>query len=157
MRIRTVPSWTCLIVFAALAVGVSAQSFDLRLGQWEYTVSGMKFPPQMLAKLPAASRAQAEEMMKRPSTHRSCLTAEDLKDLNLAKSDDDECKVTAKKITGTVADVTMTCTGDSPRTQTIHYEALSRESFRGTMKSTGGDGPSEMSIAGKWVAAACKE
>jgi hypothetical protein len=39
----------------------------------------------------------------------------------------------------------------------MHYEALSRESMRGTMKVQGGDGPSEMSMTGKWVATACKE
>ena len=145
MRIRLLVP----VFVAAVTALLSAQAFDLRLGQWEYTIT-LKMPPDALAKLPPAARAQ----MQQPQTSRSCLTAQDLKDLNLAKSDEEDCKVTSKKITGNVADITMTC---AERTQTMHYEALSRDSMRGTVKVQGGDGPSEMSIAGKWVAAACKE
>ena len=145
------------LVTTAVTALVSAQAFDLRLGQWEYTLSGMKLPPELLAQLPPEARAQAEQAMRQAGNNRSCLTAQDLRDLNLGKNDDEDCKVTSKKITGNVADITVTCTGDEPRTQTIHYEALSRESVRGTIKVKGGGGPSEMTITGKWVAAACKE
>ena len=140
---------------AAVTATLSAQAFDLRLGQWEYTISGMKMPPEVLAKMPPSARAQMELMMKQPQTNRSCLTAQDLKDLNLGKhDDDDDCKVTSKKITGSVADITVTC---DDHTQTMHYEALSRESVRGTVKMAGGNAPSEVNITGKWIAAACKE
>ena len=144
-------------VVVAASAALSAQAFDLRLGQWEYTISGMKMAPEALAKMPPSARAAMEQMAQHPQTNRSCLTAQDLKELNLAKSDDEDCKVTAKKITGSVADVTTTCTGDNPHTQTMHFDALSRESVRGTMKITGGNMASEMTITGKWVAAACKE
>ena len=137
------------LALAATTAVLSAQAFDLKLGQWEYAIT-MKMPPEVLAKLPAAARAQ----MSQPQTNRSCLTAADLKDLNLAKSDDDDCKVTSKKITGNVADITMTC---DDHAQTVHYEALSRESLRGTIKMTGGGRSGDIAIAGKWVAAACKE
>ena len=150
MRRRAVTALT----LALAVVTLSAQGFDLRLGQWEYAISGMKMD---LSKLPPAARAAAEEAMKRSATSRACLTAQDLKDLNLGANDDEDCKVTAKKITGRMADITMTCSGDEPRTQTMHYEALSRESMRGTVKVSGGDGPSEMTITGKWIAAACTE
>lgn len=140
------------LVLAAMTAVLSAQAFDLKLGQWEYTIN-IKMPPEMLAKLPPSARAQ----MQQPQTNRSCLTAQDLKDLSLAKSDDDDCTVTSKKITGNVADVTMTCTGDEPHTQTMHYEALSRESMRGTIRMTGANRPSEMAITGKWITTACKE
>jgi hypothetical protein len=140
------------LIFAAMTAVLSAQAFDLRLGQWEYTIN-LKMPPEMLAKLPPAARAQ----MQQPQTNRSCLTAQDLKEMNIGGSDDEDCKVTSKKIAGTVGDVIMTCTGDRPRTQTIHFEALSRESLRATIKMTGGNGPSEVTTVGKWIAAACKE
>jgi hypothetical protein len=140
------------LVVAALGAGLSAQGFELRLGQWEYTMN-ITMPPEMLAKLPPAARAQIQQ----PQTNRSCLTAQDLKEMNLGVSDDEDCKVTSKKITGSAADITMTCTGDRPRTQSMHVEAVSRESMRGTMKMTGGDGPSEVGITGKWIGAACKE
>jgi len=79
-----------------------------------------------------------------------------LKDLDLGKNDDgdDDCKVTSKNITGSTADVTVKC---EDHTQTMHYEALSPESVRGTLKRTGGERPAEMTITGKWVAATCKE
>ena len=149
-----------ILMFCALVAAVAvtyAQSFDLRLGQWEYTIGGMQIPPADLAQLPPAARAQAEAMMKQAATNRSCLTAEDLKELNLSKTDDEDCKVTSKKVTATTADITMTCTGGGPRTQTMHYEALSRESMRGTIKTTGGNGPSDLTITGKWIGAVCKE
>ena len=137
------------VALAAMSVMLSAQALDLRLGQWEYTIN-LKMPTEALAQLPPAARAQFQQ----PQTNKGCLTAEDLKELNLAKTDDDDCKVTSKKISGSVADIVMKC---DDRTQTVHYEALSRESMRGTVKNTGGDGPSEIAISGKWVAAACKE
>jgi hypothetical protein len=143
-----------VLALAAMTAVLSAQTFNLKLGQWEYSISGMKIPPEMLANLPPAARAQMEQMMKQSQTHRSCLTAQDLKDLNLGKNDDDDCKVTSKKITGSTADVTVKC---EDHTQTMHYEALSPESVRGTLKRTGGEGPAEMTITGKWIAAACKE
>src|SRR5436190_5852793 len=107
-------------VAVAASAALSAQAFDLRLGQWEYTVGDMKMAPEALTKMPPSARAAMEKMMKQPQKNRSCLTAEDLKELNLAKSDDEDCKVTAKKITGSVADFTTTCTGDNPHTQTMH-------------------------------------
>jgi hypothetical protein len=39
-------------VVVAATVALSAQAFDLRLGQWEYTISGMKMAPEALAKMP---------------------------------------------------------------------------------------------------------
>ena len=146
-----------LLVAVALllaTVALSAQAFDLKLGQWEYTMSNIKMPPEMLAKMPPSARAAMEKMNTQPQTHRSCLTAEDLKNINLGKTDDEDCTVTSKKITGNVADVAMKC---EKRTETMHFEALSRESVRGTVKFTGGEGPSEVTLTGKWVAAACKE
>lgn len=128
------------------AAALSAQSFDLKLGQWEYSIT-MKMPAEMLANLPPAARAQFE----RPQTNRSCLSAQDLQDLNLGRTERD-CKAVSKKITGNAADIVMKCDGG---TQTLHYEALSPESMRGTLKMQGGDGPSEMTITGKWVGTSC--
>ena len=133
---------------AALTAVLSAQSFNPKLGQWEYTIN-MKMPPEVLAGIPAAAR----EQFLRPQTTRSCLTAQDLNDLRLGRTEEN-CQVTSKKITGNAADIVMKCDG---RTQTMHYEALSPESMRGTIKTNGGEGPSEMTLTGKWIAAACRE
>ena len=144
-----------LAVFAATTALLYAQSFDVKVGQWEYTLSGMKIAEAELAKMPPAIRAQIEASMKNGTTNRSCLTAKDLQELNLGNTDE-SCKVTSRKITPTTADIVMTCGGNDPRTQTMHFEALSRESVRGTIKSTGGDGTTEMTITGRWLAAECK-
>jgi hypothetical protein len=77
-----------------------------------------------------------------------------LKDLNLGRNDDDDCKVASKKITGNAADIVTKCDNG---TQTSHFEALSRESVRGTVKMQGSDGTSEMTITGKWIGATCRE
>ena len=76
MRIRFLFS---VLGLAAVIAVLSAQAFDLRLGQWEYTMSGMKMAPEALAKMPPSARAAMEQMMKQPQTNRSCLTADDLK------------------------------------------------------------------------------
>ena len=145
MRIRLL--FAALVTTAATAA-VSAQSFNPKLGQWEYTIN-MKMPPEVLAGIPAAAR----EQFLRPQTTRSCLTAQDLSDLRLGRTEE-SCQVVSKKITGNAADIVMKCRGG---TQTMHYEVLSPESIRGTITTSGGEGPGEMTIAGKWVAAACTQ
>ena len=147
MRIRLLVLVLAPVVVAVIA---SAQGgFDVKLGEWEYTIN-MKATPEMLARLPPEARA----VMAKPQTSRSCLTAQELKDLNLGASHDEDCKLVSKKIANGIADVVVKC---DDHTQTMHYEAVSRESVRGTIKMSGGDGPSEVSLTGKWIGTACKE
>jgi hypothetical protein len=149
---------TCIIAALALTVGfaVHAQSFDLKTGQWEFTITQMSLDASQLS---PQMRAALEAGAKKPSSYKGCVTAEDLKDLSLGKVEDgdDMCKVTSKKISGTTADLTRECTGDDKSTQTLHYEAISRESLRGTMKSVSDIGPVTVAISGKWIGPTCKE
>lgn len=144
---------TCALVPAL----VHAQGFGMRLGRWQYVVTmsgGMD-----LSKLPPAARAQAEAAMKQSHTVTSCVTAEDLKAMQIGGSDDDDedCKVTSQKITATTADMTRVCTGDSPRTETMHAELSTKEAVRMTINSTGGDRPGQILMVGKWIGADCKK
>ena len=86
--------------------------------------------------VPPAMRAQLEAEMRKPKTFTSCVIAEDLKSLNLGKtedSDDEECKVVSSSITPTAGDVVRQCTGDEPRTETAHFEAASPPALTATV------------------------
>lgn len=132
-----------------------AQGFEMRLGRWQYTVTmsgGMD-----LSKLPPAARAQAEAAMRQQHTITSCVTADDLEKMQIGGDDeDDDCKVTSQKITATTADVVRVCTGDDPRTDSLHAELSTKESIRMTINSTGGDRPGQVLMVGKWIGAECK-
>lgn len=135
---------------------VLAQGFGMRLGRWQYTITmsgGMD-----LSKLPPAARAQAEAAMKQTHTTTSCVTAEDLKSMQIGSSDDEDedCKVTSQKVTATTADMVRVCKGDNPRTETMHAELTTKEAVRMTITSTGGERPGQILMVGKWIGAECK-
>lgn len=143
------------LVGAAMPSLLLAQGFGMRLGRWQYTVTmsgGMD-----LSKLPPAARAQAEAAMKQAYTVTACVTADDLKRMQIgADEDDEDCKVTSQKITATTADMVRVCTGDNPRTDTVHAELTTKEALRMTVTSTGGDRPGQVLMMGKWIGAECK-
>jgi len=153
-----------LVVCVALGLLVGggnayAQSFELRSGQWDFTMSGLAAMLGDTGKLPPEVRAQIEARANQPTNYQSCLTAQDLKDLNIGKQDDEDevCRITSKRITATTADITRECTGENKRSETMHYEALSKESLRATIKTVSARGPATLTITGKWIGATCKE
>jgi hypothetical protein len=142
----------------ALAVGATllAQGFALRTGAWSFTMTMQGGMP--LEGLPAATRAQIEAEMNKPQTFRSCVTAEDLKNLNLGRtedSDDEDCKTVASNVTATAADITRQCTGDEPSTETSHFEAATPQTLKGTVTKKGAKGTMTMNLTGKWVGPKC--
>jgi hypothetical protein len=155
--------WTpSLVIVACLVLGTAARAqapaFDVRVGQWEMTISGMMGQIPGLEALPPDQRAKVEAEMRKPHTDTNCITADDLKDLNLGKmDDDDDCKVVSKHITRTTADFTRQCTGDAKRTDVAHIEAVSRESIRMSIKSTGDQGAMTITLTGKWLGPTCKK
>lgn len=159
----TRPAFITLITAAALSTAIATgfaqtSSLDLRTGEWQLTLNGMKLPPSALAQMPAAARAAFEAELGKPQTSTSCITAKDLADLNIGKldEDDEKCTVTSRKTTRTTADFTRQCSGDEKRTDSMHVEATSREAFSATVKSTTPDGEMTMTMSGKWLAATCK-
>jgi hypothetical protein len=148
----------CVLTAAAAGMLAQAQAFDIRPGQWEMTISGFTVPPAALEKMPAAARQQFVAEMAKPHTSTTCISASDLKDLNIGKLDDDEeCKVTSRTLTRTSADFTRQCTGDDKRTDTMHIEAASPTSFKASIRSTTTDGTTTMGMTARWLAAACKD
>jgi hypothetical protein len=149
-----------LAVFMVLGTTARAQApaFDVRVGQWEMTIGGMAGQIPGLEALPPEQRAKVEAEMRKPHTDTNCITADDLKDLNLGKmDDDDDCKVVSKNITRTTADFTRQCTGDEKRTDVAHIEAVSRESIRMSIKSTGDQGAMTINLTGKWLGPTCQK
>jgi hypothetical protein len=140
---------------AALATGAGllAQGFNLRTGSWSFTMTmqGMSvvgLPPDVQAEL------------KKPQTFTSCVTPEDLKDLNVGKPpdrDDEDCKTVSSKVTATVADVTRQCSGDNAGTETLHFEAATPQAVKGTIVKKTAAGTTTVAISGKWVGLKCAE
>jgi Protein of unknown function (DUF3617) len=146
------------LLVLALGGTVFAQGFNVRTGTWEFTMTLQGALP--LEGVPPAVRAQLEAEMRKPQTYTSCVTAEDLKTLNLGKkddSDDDNCKTVSSKLTATTGDIVRQCTGDEPRTDTVHYEASGPQAMKATVSSKSAKGATTMAMTGKWVSAQCKD
>jgi len=142
-----------------LGAAIFAQSFDVRTGTWEFTMSGIQGALPMDG-VPPAMRAQFEAELRKPQTYKGCVTADDLKDLNFGKledDDDEDCKVVSSKITRTVGDLTRQCTGDRARTETSHFEATAPTALRVNVSNRTAAGVSTMTITGKWLNARCTD
>lgn len=154
MMSRTVRACAVAVLVAGAIVTLAAQTLDLRLGQWEFTMTIQPSEAE-LAKMPPPMRAQMEAMAKKPMVTSDCVTIEDLKEMTF-QDDDKACKVTASKVTRTTADVSRRCEGPAARTETVSAVASSRESVRATMTSVTATGTQRMSMSGKWIADTCK-
>jgi hypothetical protein len=147
----------------AIAVGVAtlaitavvyAQNLQLRTGEWEFTLTGLGSAPGAATLTPQA-RAQLEQ----PQHYKSCLTEQDLAELNLGppQDEDEDCRVTSHKVSGKTADITRTCRGDEERTEQMHIEAPSNERMHATIEMTSARGKAHLTIDGKWVGAMCTD
>jgi len=157
-RLMKTHFWLAVLTVSVFAVALFAQGFNARTGTWEFTMTMQGAMP--MEGVPPAMRAQIEAEMRKPKVFKSCVTAEDLKSLKLGKtndSDDDDCKVVTSKITATSGDVVRQCTGDMPRTETAHYEAPTPQTMKANISSKSATGTMTVDVAGKWIAAACKE
>lgn len=146
----------------ALCVGAAtllAQSFELRTGTWEFTMTVQGAIP--MDGIPPAMRAQMEAEMRKPQTYKGCVTAEDVKDLRLGKNSDDDdeedCKVVSSKMTRITADIVRQCAGDDPKTETAHYEATTPQTLKAAIATKKPGGTMTMNVTGKWLAAKCTE
>ena len=142
-----------LVAVASLA---SAQSLDLRTGQWEFTML-MGGSMGDLSNLSPEIRAQIEARLKQPTSYQTCLTAEDLENLNLGEDEDETCKVTSRKVTTKTVDITRTCGDNGERTETMHVETASSESVTARVDTVSSRGPLSMTITGKWIGATCED
>jgi len=169
------------LVGANLACATDTTPLNLKVGEWEYSVTmkmaGMpqapqqmpQIPPEQLAKLPPEQRAKIEAMMKsagnlgsgKPIVNRHCLKKEDMANFNptgMSKT----CKSTITSSSGSRFEAKFECNDpDNKTTSTIVAEALSTESMKFSMVSSGtaNGHPMNMTISGtgKWVGDACSD
>ena len=148
---------------AVLAVGLSAgtvlaQGFNMRTGAWEITMTmGGAMP---MEGIPPEMRAQIEAQLRKPQVVTSCVTAEDVKQLNLGKtndSDDEDCELLSSKIGPTAADITRQCTGDQVYTETARFEAPTPQTIKANISRKSAEGITTIAMTGRWVAAQCKD
>jgi hypothetical protein len=156
---RSLPAVVVVALSAvALSVTLLAQGINLRTGSWEYQMTVEGAIP--MDGIPENMRASMEAELRKPRVVKSCMTAEDLKNLRLGKTDDgddEECKVLSSKVGPTGGDISRECTGDRPRTETIHVEASSPQAMRAVVTSKAAQGTMTTTMVGRWLAAQCRD
>ena len=147
------------------------QPMNVKTGLWEttrtITTSGqMPIPPELMAKLTPEQRAKMEERMKANSaeksstnTSKSCMTKEKLEKAPFSDEQKD-CTRTIVTSTSSEAEIKFVCDMQGMKADgTIHVEALSQESVKGSAQSTmTGGGRSRSTSAtftSKWLGPNC--
>lgn len=165
--------YTFVFAGAVLLGGIPghAQTLDVKTGLWETTVtsemSGMpgidtsKMTPEQRARIEAALKGRGG---RGPSTSvvRTCMTKEKLDKMafhEMAQNSNPSCKTSVVSSSRSVVDMKMECSGPRKSTGTMHFEAASRESMKGTVKLATGDETHPMTInlsmTGKWLGDDC--
>jgi hypothetical protein len=162
--------------FLLLAAVTSANAFDLKPGMWEMTTvsraSGAPpIPESMMANLTPEQRQQIMARMHSamnnptPRTYHRCLTRENLNDpLALSKKDEmdnDKCTPTVLSKTSSSESVRVVCTGETPSTVMIKWQASSPKAATGTYDVTAGGGAQVMhahgDVSAKWMSSDCSK
>jgi hypothetical protein len=173
-----------LTALTGLALCVSApalaQSLDLRTGLWEVTSkrssTGMPelptmpaMPPEMLAQLPPAQRAQIENMMKArrnvaPGVYvqKVCITQASLDktpDFGMSGRDAD-CTRTRNTRSASGWQLQEACrSGGRRQTMDIRYDVVNRETIKGSVAIAMRDGGDTIAMKhemqGRWMGADC--
>jgi hypothetical protein len=154
-------------------LGAHAESFNIRPGAWDMTVttvaSGMKLSPELSARMTAAQRAQMEQMIKsregkpHTMTAQSCITKEDLSQDRIIKEIEDEdedtavqCKVKVLSKSSSKLVLDQLCPG--PPSSTTHF-TIEAETTKSIVaigdRSETGSGKSHIDIKGNWLRASC--
>ena len=167
---------TLLAVGMLFPFAMWGQAIDIKPGLWENTVtveiSGMPampaIPQETLDKMTPDQRTQMENMMKgrgggmpRESTHKSCLTAENLKH-SLYDNADKTCTHKLVSASSSVQKIHVECSPSGMTTVgDLTMDRIDSEHIKGNMvaKSTGGQAgrsmETKMTISGKWLSSDC--
>ncbi len=120
----------CAGAIALVASAARADSFGVKTGAWESTVTstttGTSIPPDMLSKLPPDQRAKIEQMMRSRSgqphtiTRKYCVTQKDLDEDRLMKEQgESQCSRKVLSKSSTRLEIEQTC-GTAPHAMTMH-------------------------------------
>lgn len=154
--------------------GDKGPSMNVKPGQWETTMttttSGeMPIAADLLAKLTPEQRARMEQRMKansgektRTLTQKSCMTKEQIEQGLGFGQDQGKCTRTVVSSTGTTIDVQVACSEQGMNTSgTMHFEALSPESVKGSSQMTANGGGHTMTVhmtlTSKWLGPTCSQ
>jgi Protein of unknown function (DUF3617) len=148
---------------------------DVKFGLWETTIANQSdmsamLPPEMLAKLTPAQRAQLEGSMqgrggRGMSASKHCITKETINEAFLAanRGNSREMKCTQTFVTSTSSKMVMhmECTSETMKTSSeIQVEAIDREHTKGSFVTTsagasGRAGNMKMEMTSKWLGPDC--
>jgi hypothetical protein len=157
---------------AAAPSGVKLQQLNIKPGLWETSISSntageMPIPTEMLNRLTPEQRARMEERMKansaahgRTTTHKKCVTEEDLEQQKLDFAGDKECTPTVTASTSTMAKGKLSCQAEGMEgTAVFEVEAPDAEHYKGSSHGTFTGNGHTMNVAstftGKWLGSSC--
>ena len=167
MKTRILLVMAFMTPFAGWAVDPVA--LDVKFGLWETTIANQSdmsamLPPEMLAKLTPAQRAQLQGRGGRGmSASKHCVTKETINEAFTAanRSPSREMKCTQTFVTSTSSKMVMhmECTSDSMKTSSdVQVEAIDREHTKGSIVTTSAGGRSgnmKMEMTSKWLGPDC--
>ena len=157
---------------AAAPSGVKLQELNIRPGLWETSINSnvageMPIPAEMLNRLTPEQRARMEERMKansaahgRTTTHKKCVTKEDIEKHKLDFAGDKECTPTVTASTSTMAKGKLSCQTQGMQGMTAfevevpdpeHYNGSSH----GTLTGNGHTMNIDSTFSGKWLGSNC--
>jgi len=175
------PIFALILAAAPAAWAVDPVPMNLKTGQWEVTVmmqtNGQpgagrpmpQIPPEQLARLPPEQRAKLEAAMAmasgaKPMVNKSCMKQEDLSRMRVTNNPANMqgCKSTFVTSSPAKQVIQMDCDRNGEKqSSTITVEALSPESYKFSMVSTGtaNGAPVNMNINGtaKWLGPMCTD
>lgn len=154
------PALVVVLLLAAGAGPGARQGFQIRPGQWEYTVTITATAEDIPSTVTGAVRKALLDLWAHPQVVRDCVTPEDIAEgqFGIGDAEDDECAITSRQVTATSLDLTRTCKGDRPRTETVHIASTDREHLQMAIARVKGiGGPARMTVTGRWTGASCKD
>lgn len=156
---RTPALIVVLVLVAGTGLG-ALQGFQIRPGQWEYTVTITATPEDIPNSVTGAARKALLDLWAHPQVVRDCVTPEDVAQgqFTVGDDEDDDCATTSRTATATSLDLTRTCKGDRPRTETVHVSSTDREHMQMSIaRVKGSGGPARLTVTARWVGAACRD
>jgi hypothetical protein len=169
-RIRTSVSMIAICAAVALPL-LAAEKLSAKTGLWESTTTmnmgaGMPampaIPPEMLANLPPAQRAQVEQAMQlmsgKPTTVKSCVTEKDLEQGAFRQQAQQDMQCTFAEVISTPKrqETTFQCTTPTgPADGKLTVEVIDATHAKGTMQVKAMQMSIESKFESKWLGADC--
>ncbi len=165
-RIAIRPTTVLLCMAVALPL-LAAEKLGAKTGLWETTsttsMGGMALPPELVANMPPAQRAQMEQMMKaqmapRTITDKSCVTEKDLESgaFQRQTQPDMKCRFTVVSSTPKRQETTFQCTtATGPAEGRMAIDAVDATHVKGSMQLKTQQMSIETKFDSKWLGADC--